>query len=131
MCSSERSISFLLKKYATKQPGEMFVSNELKQEYGNKRWRMKQKIRICQIIMDQLNIKDKERCLYIVKRVDFNTLHRQLSCEAIITAICFYIKKLENPRVRLSDYSICKEHGLNENNFSLIMCRLCDYFQKE
>lgn len=133
MCSSERSITYLLRKYETKQPGEAFVSQELKQEYNNRKWRMKQKIRTCHIIMNQLNIQgtSRDRCLYIVKHVNLNTLHRNLSCEAIITAICFYIKKLDNPRIRLSDYTVCKEYGLNENSFSLILCRLCDHFQKE
>ena len=133
MCTSQRSVSYLLRKYETKQPGEVFVSQEMKQEYNNRRWRMKQKIRTCNIIMNQLNIQgpNRDRCLYIVKHVNLNTLHRKLSCEAIITAICFYIKKLDNPRIRLSDYHVCKEYGLNENNFSLIICRLCDYFQKE
>lgn len=132
MTMANRDINYLLKKYKTKQPGEKFVSNRLKVEYNNKEWRLAAKIRTCKYVMDELNIQgtNRERCLEIVRTVPFKELHRQASCETIITSICFYIKKLETPQRRTFNYSVCKEYGVNEEIFSLIISRLCDYYQR-
>ena len=130
--SSERDINFLLRKYETKQPGETFKSNSLKQSYNNKEWRLANKIRTCNYVMNELGLKgeQRDRCIFIVKRVPLKELHRRASCETIITCICFYIKKLETPKRRTYDYKVCKEYEVDEEVFSLVISRLCDYFQK-
>ena len=130
--SRERDISFLLRKYETKQPGETFKTKRLKQDYNNKEWRMANKIRTCKYVMDELGLvgTDRDRCIYIVKNVPLKELHRQASCETIITCICFYIKKLQTPKRRTYNYKVCKEYGVDEEIFSLIIARLCNYFQE-
>ena len=130
--SRERDINFLLNKYQTKQPGEVFTSESLKEAYNNKEWRLAQKIRTCKYVMDELGLKgtDRDRCIYIVKKVPLKQLHRKASCETIITCICFYIKKLQTPKRRTYDYRVCKEYGVDEEIFSLVIARLCDYFQR-
>lgn len=130
--SNERDINFLLRKYETKQPGETFKSNSLKQSYNNKEWRLANKIRTCNYVMNELGLQgtSRDRCLYIVKKVPLKELHRKASCETIITCICFYIKKLEAPKRRTWNYKVCKEYGVDEEIFSLVIARLCDYFQK-
>ena len=130
--SRERDINFLLNKYQTKQPGEVFTSESLKEAYNNKEWRLAQKVRTCKYVMDELGLKgtDRDRCIYIVKKVPLKQLHRKASCETIITCICFYIKKLQTPKRRTYDYRVCKEYGVDEEIFSLVIARLCDYFQR-
>ena len=128
----ERDINFLLKKYSTKQPGEKFKSKRLKMDYNNREWRLAQKIRTCKYVMDELGIQghDRDRCIYLVKTVPLKQLHRKASCETIITCLCFYIKKLQAPQRRTYDYSVCKEYDVDEEIFSLVISRLCDYFQQ-
>lgn len=130
--SQERDISFLLRKYETKQPGEAYTSKRLKMDYGNKEWRLANKIRTCKYVCEELGLKgvDCERCIWIIKNVPLKELHRQASCETIITCICFYIKKLKTPKRRTYNYKVCKDYGVDEEIFSLVMARLCDYFQQ-
>ena len=130
--SRERDISFLLRKYETKQPGEAFTSQRLKMDYGNKEWRLANKIRTCKYVCEELGLKggDCERCIWIIKNVPLKELHRKASCETIITCICFYIKKLKTPKRRTYNYKVCKEFDVDEEIFSLVISRLCDYFQK-
>ncbi len=127
-----RDIPYLQDKYSTKQPGECFVSTRLKMEYNNTSWRMAAKIRLCKYVMNELNIqgKNRERCIYIVKKVNLKELHRRASCETIITCICFYIHKLDNPKRNVNEYKVCTEYGVTEEIYSLIITRLCYYFQK-
>ena len=130
--TSERDINFLLRKYETKQPGEAYTSKKLKEDYGNREWRLANKIRTCKYVMDELGIQgqNRDRCIYIVKNVPLKELHRKASCETIITCICFYIKKLQTPKRRTYNYKVCKEYNVDEEIFSLIISRLCDYFQQ-
>ena len=128
----DRDVPFLLDKYETKQPGECFVSQRLKVEYGNKKWRLAAKIRVCKYVMDELRIQgvNRDMCLNIIQNINLKDLHRTLPCESIITCICFYIKMLNNPKARLEDYHICTEYKINNENFSLVMVHLANYFQK-
>lgn len=127
-----RSIEYLQEKYKTKQPGEVFVSDRLKVEFGNANWRMAGKIRLCKYVMDELRIEgdNREVCINIIQSINLKDLHRTLPCESIITCICFYIKMLSNPKARLEDYHVCTEYNVNNENFSLVLVHLCNYFQK-
>ena len=129
---TNRDVHYLLKKYSTKQPGERFQSQRLKTEYNNKNWRMAAKIHTCKNIMNRLNIQgaNRELCLNIVRNVNLKTLHRKASCETIITCICFYVLKLDNPKRQIKEFSVCKEYHITEEIFSLVMVRLCNHFQK-
>ena len=128
----ERDINFLLRKYETKQPGETFTSDNMKQDYNNKEWRLANKLRTCNYVMNELGIQgsNRDRCIYLVKKVPLKALHRNARCETIITCLCFYIKKLQTPKRRTYNYKVCKEYDVDEEIFSLIIARLCDYFQQ-
>lgn len=132
VANKPRSIDFLLRKYSTKQPGEVFSSDQVKREYNNKKWRMDQKIRICKNICRSMNIKgtSMDRCIDIVKKIPLKDLHRRASCETIITCICFYVKKADFSNVKLSDYTVCKKYNVSSSTYMLVVTRLCDYYQK-
>lgn len=121
-----RRTEYLLNKYHTKQPGEHSNSHDMKN------WRMSAKIRVCKYVMNRLNIQgaNREICLNIVREVDLKTLHRKASCETIITCICFYVFKLNNPKRKITQYSVCKEYNVTEEIFSLVIVRLANHFQK-
>ncbi|MBQ2613526.1 MAG: hypothetical protein IJG19_06610 [Methanobrevibacter sp.] len=75
----------------------------------------------------------KERVHFLIDKFgyDFKSLHGNSSKKVKILAFIFYIKKLENPRVRLDDYSITKTYGLTDNIFEIIICRVCETFIRE
>lgn len=123
---TKRDIQYLLKKYETKQAGEP-NNNKYMQE-----WRTKQKLRTADTIMQEMRITgtDKEIIYNIIKNVELKELHRNAKCETIITAICFYTKKLRNTSLRVQNYRVCNEHDLTENIYSTIITRLCNYYQQ-
>lgn len=63
-------------------------------------------------------------------RNDFKKLHRRAKKETIILAFIFYVKKLEESRFDLNNYSISKKYNLTDSVFKLIICRMCDTFIK-
>ena len=60
----------------------------------------------------------------IDKFTDFNKLHRKASNEKIILSFIWYTYKLNNPKRRISEYSILKKYGLTEDIFELISVRM-------
>lgn len=88
-----RDISYLLKKYSTKQPGEKW-SKESDIKWQNIRI-MKQKL----LLFDTINSSyfgltgtQKERVVYLMKKLNFNKICPRCSDEQIIVLICFYVK---------------------------------------
>lgn len=59
---------------------------------------------------------------------NFKYLHRQLSDEAIVLSFIIYQKKLDNPRLRCYNYSICKKYGLTDITYTTIITRICNYY---
>ena len=59
---------------------------------------------------------------------NLNYLHRQAKTEVIILALIFYLKKMDNPRIRIENYTYLKDNGLNIHNYSLIISRLAMYY---
>lgn len=72
----------------------------------------------------------KERVRFLIDKFgyDFKSLHGKASKKARILAFIFYIKKLEDPSIRLSDYHITKKYGLTDDVFEIIICRVCETF---
>lgn len=80
------SISYLLNKYETKQPGECWTKKREK-EYGILKWRMNQKFILSDNIINGFDLKatQKDRVKYIIGKVNFNKICRNCSNELIIT----------------------------------------------
>lgn len=88
-----RDIVYLLNKYSTKQPGEKW-SNESDIKWQNIKI-MKHKI----LLLDTINSSyfrlrggQKERVIYLMKRLNFNKVCPRCSDEQVIVLICFYVK---------------------------------------
>ena len=89
----KRDIEYLLKKYSTKQPLERWSPKSEQQEVNMRI--LKQKI----YIFDGINSEyfglvktQKDRALYLIKRLNFNKICPRCSDEQMIVLICFYVK---------------------------------------
>lgn len=88
-----RDIVYLLNKYSTKQPGEKW-SKESDIKWQNIKI-MKQKILLFDTINSsyfRLSGSQKERVIYLMKRLNFNKVCPRCSDEQVIVLICFYVK---------------------------------------
>lgn len=127
----ERGIEFLLKKYETKQPGESNSANPKRM----KLWRLKQKIRYADYVLDGLNMKgiQREQVYHLLKDIpDLKVLCRKCKDENIITVICFYIKYCTTPKMAITDYkryNVCREHCMDLETYSKIISNLAQHFQ--
>ena len=90
---SYNEISYLLEKYSTKQPGEKW-SNDADLKYLNLKI-MKQKL----LLFDTINSSyfrlmgtQKERAIFLIKKLNFNKVCPRCNDEQIIVLICFYVK---------------------------------------
>ena len=133
---SEQDINRLIKKYSAPYvPGELpsrKTNNIIKKNQRNA-----EKIAICDDLLYECNFlnfthSQKEFIYFLVNRFSdkFKKLHGRAKKETIILAFIFYVKKLEDSRLILSNYSICKKYGLTDKVFILIVCRMCDEFVK-
>lgn len=131
-----KTITSLLNKYETRVPFE--ERNHLSDKLRKRKTRLKELHTVC----DELFLECKTLCLsnYQKERVhflidkfgnNFKSLHGHASKKAKILAFIFYIKKLEDPRIRLEDYQITKTYGLTDNIFEIIICRVCETFIRE
>lgn len=89
----KNDIGYLLKKYSTKQPLERWSPKSEQQEVNMRI--LKQKI----YIFDGINSEyfglvktQKDRALYLIKRLNFNKICPRCSDEQMIVLICFYVK---------------------------------------
>ena len=78
----------------------------------------------------QLNRCDLQLAEHLVKVFNNNLkyLLRQGKTETILLAFLFYLRKMENPHIKIEDYTILRKYGLNNNNYSLIISRVCMYY---
>ena len=127
---SERGIDFLLDLY--KQP---YVKGEQRSNDTKNKINIESKRKNRHLILDELlleakilvltpNQKQLVRDLIDDFNSDFQNLHRQASEECIILAFIFFVKKLETPRIKLSQYRITKKYKLTDQIFENILCRL-------
>lgn len=61
----------------------------------------------------------------------FKQLHHTASEKCIILAFMFYVKKVENSKIKLQSYRITKKYGLTDQVFEIIVCRLLESFMKK
>ena len=112
---TQEEIERLLKKYETKQPGEIWDTETdrlSKQEY-----RTSQKLFLLDILSNnpfRLREGQKARARYLVEKLDFNKVCGKCSLEQIIVMIIIYVKLEYNPK----DYIYKCEKLLHEYDIS-------------
>ena len=133
---SEERINNLINKYNSPYvKGERFSSEynlKLKQEQ-----RLRKKHLLCNELIEEfeffnLTPNQKEFVHYLIDCFsnDFKKLHGRAKNETIILVFIFYVKKLEDSRIDLNNYSISQKYNLNDSVFKLVVCRMCDIFIK-
>ena len=133
---SDGRINYLIKKYDKSYvPGEKQSSETNKLLKRNQRKLIKHSI--CEDLFfecDFLELNKVQRNFvhFLIDRFsdNFKRLHGKAKNEAIILAFIFYVKKIDDSRINVENYSICKKYGLTNDVFLLIICRICDSFIK-
>ena len=128
-------IEYLIKKY-----DKPYVSGEVQSRETNnsikRNQRLEEKHLLCDSLLEELSFDfshyQREFVHYLIDRFgNFKRLHAKAKNEAIILAFIFYVKKVEDSRINLNDYSVCKKYGLTDGVFVLIICRICDDYVKK
>ena len=126
----DRTVDFLLKKYETKQPGEIW---KLETEYENlKQYQYKQRLFYLDTIINERTTKSrgtfqlpkaqKDRARHIIKHFDFSG---RTSEEDYIVMILVYVKMEFNPNRELRDYQpILNDYGIGIATFVKFLVRL-------
>lgn len=129
----ERSVQLLLDKYETKQPGEIW--NKEKETSTKREWRIKQKVRFADYVLNELNMKgiQREQVKHMLNNIkDLKVLCRKCSYEKTITVICFYIKYCTTPKIALNHfnrYKVCREQKITLELYCQIVTNIAKYFQ--
>lgn len=77
----------------------------------------------------KLNKQETEGVKYLINTfTNFKLIHRTASEETIITAFCFFYKKINNSNVKITDYKPCKDYCLTDSKFELIISRLLEHY---
>lgn len=128
------TISRLLNKYETKQPGEAW-SPIMNKEYGYGLWTKRQKLREADIMMDQLHMKgsQREQVMHMISD-DFDDLRkliRRCPSEKILAIICFFVMKSYNVRVKLNEYRAFNELNISKDEVILVFNRIALFYQSK
>ena len=134
---SSARINYLLKKY-----DKHYVGGEKHSPETNKMLKRNQRRLVKHAICEDLFFEcdffslsryQRDFVHFLIDRFSdhFKKLHGKAKNEAIIIAFIFYVMKLENSRINVDNYSVCKKYGLSSDVFVLIVCRMCDDFVKK
>lgn len=134
---SDRDIKFLLDLYEND-----YVKGEKPNRETRRKIKQESKRKNRHLIFDELLLEaktliftndQKKIVRYLIDDFnnEFQNLHRKASEECIILAFMFFLKKIENPMIRLESYRITKKYGLTDHVFELIVCRLTLEFMKK
>lgn len=131
---SEERINYLITKYGRSYvPGEKQSGKTNKVHKRNQRKLIKHSI--CEELLAECDFLDlskaqKDFVHFLINRFgdNFKRLHGKAKNEAIILAFIFYVVKLEDSRISIDNYSVCKKYGFSNEVFLLIVCRMCDSF---
>lgn len=132
-----RDIQYLLDTY-----DNAYVKGEQRSNESKNRIRKESRRKNRHLILDELLLEsksliltpnDKKTVRYLIDIFtdDFKKLHRRAKDETIILAFIFYLKKIELPSIRLSDYRICNKYGLTDTVFEIILCRIILYYMRK
>lgn len=117
----KRDMEYLLKKYETKQPGEIWT-REHETQHKRKQFTAS-KHNCADIIMQNLPIKGDTRLevhYLIDKYRNFNQLNTHMSRETIIGCFCYYVMRTHNPSVRVEDYKILKKLNVTYEGLTVV-----------
>lgn len=79
----------------------------------------------------KLNPRQIEGVKYFIHTFkNFKELHRRLSDEGIIICFCLYFKKLDDSRLNIDSYRVCKQYNVNSKTFELVCCRIIQHFTR-
>ena len=133
---SDRDIYYLLNLYENNTSYETnYVKGEIRSTEHNRKRKREEKRKNRHLLLDELLLEtktliftpnQKKLIRYLIDDFsnDFQELHRRASEKCIILAFMFFLKKIENPSIRLDRYKICNKYGLTDHVFELIICRL-------
>ncbi len=126
-----RDINFLLDLYEN----QTYVKGEKRSPETKRKIKHNTKLKNRYLLLEELLAESKPLTLnkdqiklvkYLIK--DFNNrfkeLHKQCKEETIILAFIFYVKKIEDSRTKVTNWKICKDYGLTDHVFEIILCRL-------
>ena len=128
-------INHLLKKYS-----KSYVPGEKRSQQYNNMIHHQKTLQENIMLLDELNrevpetlqlnkceIKILENLLKVFNN-NLKYLHRKCKTEVILLVLIFYIKKMDNPIIKIEDYKYLKNKGVNLTNYSLIISRLAMYY---
>lgn len=123
---TQEEIERLLKKYETKQPGEIWDTETdrlSRQEYDKS-----QKLFLLDIISTnpfRLREGQKARARYIVEKLNFSKICGKCNSEQIIVMIIIYVKLEYNPSYHISRFeNILQEYDISKDLFISFLVKL-------
>ena len=123
----DRNYEFLLKKYETRQPGEIW-SKQREQEYEKARWH-KEKINQLDGLINELHgnfiitHQDKERMKYLIKHLNLHNY--KLTIKQQLLMIIIYVKLETNNNARPQHYyNLLDKYDLTMNTFANFLVKL-------
>lgn len=143
----DRSLEYIIGVYE-----KPYVPGEIRSKETNKKLRDEKKRKDRHLIFDELCLElfndfddlcfeaktlmlspnQKKLVRYLIDEFSdsFKDLHHTAKKETIILAFMFYVKKIENSKIKLQHYRICTKYGLTDQVFEIIVCRLLEDFMK-
>ena len=144
---TDRSLEYLLGLYE-----KPYVKGEIRSKETNRKVRYEQKRKNRHLIFDELclelfndfdelcleaktlilSVNQKKLVRYLIDEFssNFKQLHHTASEKCIILAFMFYVKKIENSKIKLQSYRVSKKYGLTDQVFEIIVCRLLENFMQ-
>lgn len=123
---TQEEIERLLKKYETKQPGEIWDTETdrlSRQEYDKS-----QKLFLLDILSTnpfRLREGQKARARYIVEKLNFSKICGKCNSEQIIVMIIIYVKLEYNPSYHISRFeNILREYDIGKDLFISFLVKL-------
>ena len=127
----DRDYEFLLKKYETRQPGEIW-SKQHNQEYEKARW-YKEKINQLETLINELHgnfiitPNEKERMKYLIKHLNLHNY--KLTIKQQLLMIIIYVKLENNTNRQLSDYqSLLHRYELTTDSFNRFHFKITQHY---
>ena len=127
----DRDINYLLNKYKTRQPGEIW-SKERNQEYEKDKW-YKEKLYQLDGLINELHgnfiitPNEKERMKYLLKHLNLHNYRLTLKQQLLM--IIIYTKLENNQNRQLSDYqTLLHKYGLTTDSFNRFHFKITQHY---
>ena len=127
----DRTVSYLLRKYQTKDVNEIWTTQH-EQEYKQNQ-RYKQKLHQLDGLINELHgnfiitHQDKERMKYLIKHLNMDNAN--LTTEQHLIMIIIYVKLENNTNRQISDYqSLLRKYGLTTNTFTRFQMGIIQHY---